>query len=527
MHQETREIESITFGIFSAEEILNISVCKVDNPKKNVDFSHDKRVSQSENDSQQKNKKNSSLGTVYDPRMGTTDSSIKCETCKENAIICPGHFGHIELNEPIVHPQYYKRVCAFLSCFCMKCYRLILQKDQILIAGFQKFKGEARFTQILEKLKKVDICCQKDEYDEICGQEQPKIKFNSSDFTYSKIYMDGKNKTSVMIDTDEIKKVFDNILDEDVVTLGFNPELVHPRNFIISVLPVLPPCNRPYVKVDNKICDDDLTIQYIEIIKANNNLLGNTTKKNDQNETTRQKALASLRFRISTTMNNDQGKARHTTNGRSIKGIKERLTGKEGQIRNNMMGKRCDYTARTVIGPDATLRMGELGVPSCIANILTVPVCVTNFNIHILQKMVDNGLVNFLCKPDNKTIIDLQRFKRGTKLVYGDVIYRGTERIIVKDGRELVEEGDKVERNGEILTKLKPSNRKYNLSLGWIVNRPLQDDDYVLLNRQPTLHMASMLAMKVKIHKYKTLRMNLAITKPFNADFDVHRRLLN
>ena len=89
------------------------------------------------------------------------------------------------------------------------------------------------------------------------------------------------------------------------------------------------------------MCDDDLTNQYIEIIKANNHL--EPLKENDPNkhkeisETKRQKCLASLRFRILTTFNNGQGKAKHTTNGRAIKGIKERLAGKDGQLRLNVM----------------------------------------------------------------------------------------------------------------------------------------------------------------------------------------------
>ena len=99
------------------------------------------------------------------------------------------------------------------------------------------------------------------------------------------------------------------------MTLGFDPRLSHPRNFIISVLPVLPSCARPYVKADNKMCDDDITINYVEIIKANNNLAeeledegvkGNRRNK-DNKETNKQRALASLRFRILTTFNNSQG----------------------------------------------------------------------------------------------------------------------------------------------------------------------------------------------------------------------------
>ena len=330
MNFNTREIDSITFGIYSPEDILNMSVCKIDSSKKVV-----------------------GTGTVYDPRMGTTDSSQRCETCKNNATECPGHFGHIELNESIVHPLYYKRVKAFLNCFCLKCYRLIMQKEQIYISGLNRYKGEARFNRILEKLAKIDICCQPTgEMDSngepvICGKDQPQIKFTAADSSYSMIYLDSKkNKTSIIFTTEEIKKVFYNIMDEDIVTLGFDPKLTHPRNFIISVLPVLPPSARPYVKADNKMCDDDLTNQYVEIIKANNNLVeyddeegsDNIKKKQVQRETVRQRALSSLRFRILTTFNNSQGKAKHTTNGRPIKGIKERLTGKDGQIRNNMMG---------------------------------------------------------------------------------------------------------------------------------------------------------------------------------------------
>ena len=102
----------------------------------------------------------------------------------------------------------------------------------------------------------------------------------------------------------------------------------------------------------------------------------------------------------------------------------------------------------------------------------------------------------------------------------GDIIHRGGELINVIDGRELLQEGDQVERNGEILTKLKIANRTYKVLIGWIVDRPLKNGDYVLLNRQPTLHKSSMLAMQVLIMPFKTLRINLSVTRGFNADFD-------
>ena len=493
MEPDTREIENITFGILSAKEILAASVCKIDNPKK------------------------SGPGTVYDVRMG--DSLHDCETCKLGPRACAGHFGHIELNAPIIHPLFYKRVTAFLNCFCFKCNRLLLLRDQIYLAGINRYKGEARFVEIQDKVKNIHMCCHEE-----CGAAHPSCKFSSSDNMIFKVYEEkDKSRTSIVLTTEEIEKILDNIPDSDVHLLGFDPALVHPRNFIITVLPVLPPCDRPYVQADGNICDDDATNQYIEIIKSNNHLdekLGQSCKKKEPGETKRQKFLASLRFRVLTTFDNRQGKAKHTTNGRAIKGFKERLAGKDGQVRSNMMGKRCDQTARTVIGPDPTLKLGELAVPSAMADILTVPVRVATFNIHLLQKIVDNGEANSLLKPDGKTRINLKRFRRGTRLLSGDIIYRGDNKITVVTGRELVMPGDRVKRGEVFIERLAHANRSYQLKLGWIVERKLRDDDYVLLNRQPTLHKASMMAMQVKIRTGKTLRMNLAITKPFNADFD-------
>jgi DNA-directed RNA polymerase beta' subunit len=161
-----------------------------------------------------------------------------------------------------------------------------------------------------------------------------------------------------------------------------------------------------------------------------------------------------------------------------------------------------------------------LAVPYEMAEILTIPVRVTSFNIKALQILIDEGKVDSLLKPDGKTRINLKRFRKGTRLLEGDVIVRGQERIKVVTGRELVHEGDVVERNDKILDKVSHCNRTYSIQEGWIVERKLQDGDYVLLNRQPTLHKGSMMAMKVVLRAGKTLRMNLAVCRSFNADFD-------
>ena len=858
MEQDTKEIEEITFGIYSEEELIKMSVCEITNPKLcNSD-------------------KGNTYGTVYDPRLGTIENGRLCATCDNSLWQCTGHFGHIKLNEPIIHPLYYKQVVNFLKCFCTKCFKLLITEDQILLNSFNRFKGIKKFVKILEKLEKIDMCIH-------CSHPQPDIKYTGSDNLISMVYKDkDAGKISIVLQVHEIKKIFENISISDVILLGFNPNLMQPKNLIITVFPVIPIAARPYVSTDGNICDDDLTIQLVEIIKANNHL----SPTEDITETKKQKHLQSLKFRIATFYNNsclapdtpvlmwngsvkradqivygdqlvgddgklrnvlytcagqddmyeiiqekgekyivnkehyltcqfvehktiflenglysftwfdsrknviesliektldiiidfsktiddnnvfdikvkdflhipesmrskfigiklqnpiswkykhitidpyllglwlgdenndgmgfttnnpilisywkewfdytqnlklkilkfandqyfigyilkekleqysllerkhipsnymysdfltrsqllagiidtigymskdnesiiitlcetketlvndicfvsktlgfncikkeiyktmngtkyrgfnisisglmnkiplkitknfvettndtrfsinyigksfyngfgvdsnhrfilgdftithNSGKAKHSTSSRAIKGIKERLTGKEGLIRTNLLGKRCDQSGRTVIGPDPTLKMGQLAVPPQMATNLTIPVQVTNFNYHYLSKLVDDGKVNYILKNNGQTRINLENalFFKGTPLNHGDVIIRDGVELIVNNGKDMLKLGDQLKRNGVVLPDVKyPEKRHYKLMIGDICERQLMDGDIVLLNRQPTLHEGSMMAQEIVIREGKTLRFNLSINKSFNADFD-------
>ena len=490
----TKEISSITFGIMSKDEILGNSVCCVNNTKKNGPCS------------------------IYDSRMGTSLATGLCETCNQTPNICTGHFGHIELITPIIHPLYYRIVEKVLNCICFKCHRLLIMKEQLELDGILGLKGLRRFDLIFETVKKVNMCCH-----EGCNAEKPKLKFTQSDSTYVIYHETKKNKENlIVLTTNDIKTILSNISDEDVKLLGFKPEECHPRNYVLEVLPVMPPVDRPFVQVNGNIWDDDITIQYIEILKMNEQIKQLDESGVVDSDPRRVKAVTNLIFRISTMFNNSQNKARHTTNGRPIKGIKERLAGKDGQIRNNMMGKRADQTARTVIGPDPTLKSDEIAVPPLIANTLTVPEYVTKMNIDEMQKLVNSGVIETVMKQaDKKTCINIKRYRLGTRLLAGDVIHRGAKRIkVMGEGSEICMTGDKIERAGKIITDVIPTNRDYELKYGMIVNRPLKDGDILLLNRQPTLHKGSMMAMRAKIREGKTIRMNLAVCKSFNADFD-------
>ena len=155
----------------------------------------------------------------------------------------------------------------------------------------------------------------------------------------------------------------------------------------------------------------------------------------------------------------------------------------------------CEMTGRTVIGPDPTLKMGQLAVPPQMASNLTIPVHVTKFNYDYLTNLVNIGKVNYILKDNGKIRINLENalFFKGTRINHGDIIVRkdietGKEyEIYVTNGKELLKQGDKLKRNGEWVSDIKyPEKRTYKLEIGDICERQLQDQDILLLNRQPT-----------------------------------------
>jgi DNA-directed RNA polymerase beta' subunit len=446
--------------------------------------------------------------------MGPIDNNIICPSCGLDNKECPGHFGHISLNYEIIHPLFYKQVLTFLKCFCKKCSKCLITKEQIDFINLNPNKN--KFNQILEKINKIEIC-------PVCKYPQPKISHSINDNMLYMIHKNKKEQTKIQITELEIKNIFQNIPNVDIEMLGLDSTKIHPKNLIIKNLLVLPPIARPYVVAENLTCDDDLTIQYLEIIKINNHL-------NDKHltEIKKQKYIQSLRFRIKCLFDNSHEKAKHT-NGRPMKGIKKRIAGKEGQIRNNLMGKRVNKSARTVIGPDPTLCLDEIAVPPKIAETLTYPVRVNANNYFEMTDIVNNNKANFVIRNNGKTRINLKYalFRKGTELMYKDKIIRknkkgeDTEIIIDSYSKEQLLEGDRLFRNGQEIKDLKYlQQKKFKLEYGDVVERQLKDDDIVLLNRQPTLHKGSMLAQRIKIIPGKTIRMNLAITKTFNADFD-------
>lgn len=471
------QITSIQFGILSDRDIIEQSVCVVDKPSLIVE-----------------------TGSMYDMRMGSTQTDIQCDTCHENVWSCPGHFGHINLNTPII--LFYKQAVAMLKCFCFECHRILCTKEELALA---KVSG---YDKVFEYLSKITTCLR-------CNTPHPEIKFNVADTTIIAQHKFKNDKTSRELDPVMIKAIFDDIPNEDVALLDVNVEMFHPKNLVLTKFPVIPTVCRPRMYAADTISDDDLSIILVDIIK--NNIVLSKEKNKEKID----KAVQNIKFRTLTYCDNSRGKATHNTNHKPMLGIKERVARKGGHVRKNLMGKRCDQTGRTVVGPDPTLKMHQVAIPNEMADNLSVPEYVTSFNLDKLTTLVNEEKAITIHKKNGvKLNVSNAVIKRGTHLRHGDNIIRNGKSFVVTNCNIPLEKDDVIIRGDTVIPTILPTKRHIVLEVGDKVERYLQNGDIVLINRQPTLHKNSMQGMEVVRKTGKTIRINLANTKGFNADFD-------
>jgi DNA-directed RNA polymerase II subunit RPB1 len=352
-------------------------------------------------------------GGINDLRMGTVDKNLLCRTCKSNFSDCPGHFGHIELVKPMYHVGFVETCRKILRCICFNCSKLLAQRDNKYKEAMSIKNPKKRQNVMFNICKSLKVCKinnkEKEDLDDSthntdmndlishdgCGAYQPNYKKDKNDplkilveFPETNDDMPDRNRA---LSAEECLRIFKKISNEDCIALGFDPARTRPDWMIITYLLVCPPQVRPSVSVDATLrCEDDLTFQYIQVLKANSLL-----KKQEENGAAGHIILETttlLQFYIATLMNNEIASAvSQQRSGRPIKAISTRLKGKEGRLRGNLMGKRVDFSARTVITPDPNLSLDELGVPMSIALNLTFPEVVTSMNIDYMRKLVENG----------------------------------------------------------------------------------------------------------------------------------------
>ncbi|WP_327053128.1 DNA-directed RNA polymerase subunit A' [Halomicrococcus gelatinilyticus] len=279
----------------------------------------------------------------------------------------------------------------------------------------------------------------------------------------------------------DIRDWFEDIPDEDIAVLGIDPDRSRPEWMILTVLPVPPVTARPSITLDNgQRSEDDLTHKLVDIIRINQRFMEN--REAGAPQLIIEDLWELLQYHVTTFMDNEISgtpPARHRS-GRPLKTLSQRLKGKEGRFRGSLSGKRVNFSARTVISPDPTLSLNEVGVPERVAREMTQTMNVTDRNVDEARRYVSNG-------PEG---------------------HPGANYVKRPDGRRL----KVTEKNCEELAE--------KVEAGWEVNRHLVDGDIVIFNRQPSLHRMSIMAHEVVVMPYKTFRLNTTVCTPYNADFD-------
>ena len=461
-NKKTSKIIGIQFSILSPDEIRKSSVAHITTRDTYV---NNKPV----------------IGGIFDPRMGVLEPGLICPTDGHNYMQTPGYFGHIELARPVFYIQYLTHVLKILRCVCFKCGKLLLNKEKF--KHILNVPSKKRWDFVFEKANKISCCGEENE--DGCGFKQPdKIKKEG----LATIYAEWKqieniedNENLIMRVTPEMCiKIFRRISDEDVNFMGFSSVFSRPDWMVCQVLAVPPPAVRPSVKHDaQQRSEDDISHIIINIIKANKTL----QQKIEQNakENVIEDWTTMLQYFIATMINNKIPGVSSCCqrSGRSLKSISERLNGKTGRVRGNLMGKRVDMSARSVITADPNLSISELGIPLKIAMNITYPVTVNKRNHSFLLKLVQNGPEQY-------------------------------------PGAKVLEKS-----TGEHISLRYVDKKSIDIMDGDVVHRHILDGDAVLFNRQPTLHRMSMMCHIARVlHHGNTFRMNVADTKPYNADFD-------
>lgn len=205
-------------------------------------------------------------------------------------------------------------------------------------------------------------------------------------------------------------------------------------------------------------------------------------------------AMVQLQDTVNGLIDRDRGGLSGPAAAGAAAGIKQILEKKEGLFRKNMMGKRVNFAARSVISPDPNLETNEIGVPLVFAKKLTFPEPVTNHNFWEMKQAVING-------PDR---------------------YPGASAIENETGQVVNLRFKSLDERTALANQLlAPSNWRMKGSRNKKVYRHLTTGDVVLMNRQPTLHKPSIMGHKARVlPNERTIRMHYANCNTYNADFD-------
>ncbi|GJP56565.1 hypothetical protein CLOM_g15621 [Closterium sp. NIES-68] len=481
-----RKIKSVRFSTMSAHEIMKSAEVQI-----------------SERSLYQLPERKPTPFGVLDTRLGTTNKKGECTTCNGTLQDCAGHFGYIRLELPVYHIGYFKVILLTLQCICKNCSRILLS-DEERRQWLKKFRHprvevlqkKAMVKRVAEKCKRTRMChycgdnngtvkkltgtlkLSHDKYgkdldakDEVVRRMEAAVEANKEIAQHAQKVADDLNPVRVLW-------LFERMLDEDCELLDL---YYRPERLIVTHLSVPPVAIRPSVVMESAAGsnEDDATMKLAVIIEVNSALRLGIQKGLPMPNLVENWDF--LQLQVGLYINSElPGLPLAAQPTKPTRGFVQRLKGKQGRFRQNLSGKRVDFSGRTVISPDPNLKISEVAVPMHMAQLLTFPEAVNRHNIHKLRQLVINGTAKY---PGANFVV----YPNGNKwfLKYGD-----RRRVAAE------------------------------LKYGDIVERHLEDGDMVLFNRQPSLHRMSIMCHRARVMPWKTLRFNESVCNPYNADFD-------
>jgi DNA-directed RNA polymerase beta' subunit len=421
--------------------------------------------------------------TIFDRRMGASDLHSLCGTCRMDRDADPGHNGHINLEHRCYHVGYFGELLLVLNCFCRDCGTLLMDEDII--------RKEVKFNNAIGATKLRRISEESTRY--TCRQCKKRKYAGKIDAAKSKSSFKIKIKRGpdhIEMPIDAAYEMLKNVPDETFRLLGYPmirdrdtgvPITTHPKNYIAEAILVMPPYIRPNIyrgkeaelspesKLYNNIVKTNATIKDVKKYLERNP--GSMEKKQELDR------LVDTMTQYIGSLVDSEKYGNRVMHGVPLKGMKQRIQGKEAYIREKMQSKVTDFVSRHVVRPDPTLEVGQVSLPKSLMREQTRPEKVYGGNIAELTKLLRLGLV--------------------TAIVPGSGPRKG------------------------ILTAVTAENMKtMTLEPGDDVHRRLRNGDVVINNRYPSIQMYSMLAHTGVSSQQENLGHHMSATKAYNMDFD-------
>ena len=372
--------------------------------------------------------------------------------------------GHIALTVPVAHIWYFKsapnKISAVLGVPAKKLEAVIYYEKYIVIrpgnSGLSKLDllSEDEYLDILDKIPENDLLADDDPEKFVAKMGAEGIYDLLKEIDIDELAKDLRERmateTSQQRKAEVLKRL--SIIKWFEESKGVN----RPEWMIMKVIPVIPPDLRPLVPLDGgRFATSDLNDLYRRVIIRNNRLKRLIEIKAPEVILRNEKRM--LQEAVDSLFDNSKkSSAVKSESNRALKSLSDSLKGKQGRFRQNLLGKRVDYSARSVIVVGPELQMHECGLPKFMAAELYKP--------FIIRKLIERGIV--------KT---------------------------VKSAKKIVDRKDPVI---------------------WDILENVMKGHPVLLNRAPTLHRLGIQAFQPRMIEGKAIQLHPLACTAFNADFD-------